>query len=278
MGETTKISWAESTWNPVTGCHKVSSGCVNCYAEALSLRMGWSSKPWTAPNVGDNVILHPGRLEEPVRWRKPRHIFTCSMGDLFHDLVPDSFLDQVFGVMARSQHHTYMILTKRPERAAEYLSFANRHLLVYLQAYEPAASQGHVPGIARSLLADQPAWPLPNVWLGTSCEDQRAVDERVPMLLSAPAALHFVSAEPLLGAMSLTPYLIKVPGVPRIEWVIAGGESGINHRPMDVDWARSLHNQCEWQKVPFFFKQDSDRYPGQRALLDGVEHKAVPER
>lgn len=168
---TTLIAWTDETWNPTTGCHKVSPGCENCYAEALSLRFGRSQKPWTAKNAPENVQLHPDRLRKPYTIKKPSRIFVNSMSDLFHPLIPDEFIAQVFAVMVDTPQHTYQILTKRPERAATW------------------------PG----------PW-TPNIWMGASVEDQRRADERIPHLLRCGATIKFLSCEPLLGPVDISAY------------------------------------------------------------------------
>jgi protein gp37 len=167
VAETTGIEWTEATWNPVTGCSKVSPGCAHCYAEALSLRFGWSRKPWLPAHARENVRLHEARLEQPLRWRRPRMIFVNSMSDLFHELVPFEFIARVFEVMGTAEQHTFQILTKRHERMAE--------------------------------LASLLSWP-PNVWMGVSIENRRWV-ERADYLRHVPGAVRFISAEPLLGPL-----------------------------------------------------------------------------
>jgi len=220
----------------------VSAGCQNCYAAAISHRFKRTTLPWTKPNAAENVKLHHERLMVPASWSVPSRIFVNSMSDLFHELVPDQFIADVFDVMGwTARHHTYQILTKRPERMAEL-----------------------VPRI----LADKfvGGQPPPNVWLGTSVEDQRAADERIPHLLATPAAVRFLSCEPLLGPVNLErhPHGSKPDpqsGVypawysQQIDWCIVGGESGPKARPMHPDWPRALREQCVAAGVPFFFKQ-----------------------
>ncbi|HZO30024.1 MAG TPA: phage Gp37/Gp68 family protein [Chloroflexota bacterium] len=251
MSDNSAIEWTNATWNPVTGCSKVSEGCRNCYAEALSLRFGRSKKPWAAQFAAENVVPHPERLMQPLRWRDSRMIFVNSMSDLFHERVTDDFIGQIFDVMARASHHTFQVLTKRPKRM---LDWQHRH----------------------------PQTPLPNVWLGVSVENQDAADERIPLLMQVQAAVRFLSCEPLLGPVDLTDvrpseiehYDIlrgRLYGVgrlaepqttyPRVDWVIVGGESGPRHRPMDLNWARDLRDQCLEADVPFFFKQVGGRTP-----------------
>jgi protein gp37 len=224
VSDTTAIEWTDSTWNPVTGCSKVSPGCANCYAETLSLRFGWSTAPWTPANAAENVILHPERLLLPTRWRQPRRVFVNSMSDLFHELVPDPYIRQVFDVMAQCPQHEFQVLSKRPERMrAVHRVWTERH------------------GI------------LPNVWLGTSIENDRWVG-RADALRETPAAVRFISAEPLLGPL---PSL----DLSAVDWLIVGGESGIGHRPMEADWARALRDRAVDAGVAFFFKQWGGRTP-----------------
>lgn len=275
----TKIEWTEATWNPVTGCSKVSAGCTNCYAEKLSHRFGWTNKPWNAAFAAENVTLHPERLDMPEKWRKPRRVFVNSMSDLFHEQVPDEFIAQVFDAMRYTPQHTYQILTKRPERMRKWFSKVSE--------WEEFLSLNGTPksyGGSGIIVGEKRRWPLPNVWLGVSVENQQAADERIPLLLQTPAAVRFLSCEPLLGPVSLDRWfglqdgnewaeclcdeidesdrpcitcecrkeLGKKSG---LDWVIAGGESGPGARPMHPEWARDLRNQCVAAGVPFFFKQ-----------------------
>jgi protein gp37 len=246
MGKT-KIEWATDSWNPITGCTPVSEGCQNCYArrgaQRLRGRFGYpEDEPFRPGNWrGDYVAPSKGYpvIEDPLHWREPRVVFVCSMGDLFHEDV--AFGDQyaVFDAMRVAKQHTFLILTKRPERMEEFVD-------------------------TWSLAHD---WPLPNVWLGITAENQRRADERIPILLSIPATVHFVSCEPLLGPIDLARWLPRNPplfsdrnqgklGIPyKLDWVIVGGETGPNARPMHPDWARLLRDQCKAAGVPFFFKQ-----------------------
>jgi len=223
----TKIEWTEETWNPVTGCTKVSPGCANCYAERMAKRLaGRNGYPADEPF---RVTLHPDRMDQPLRWKKPRRVFVCSMGDLFHDDVPGEFLALAFDKMRRTPQHTYQVLTKRAVDMWEWCRFD----------YAPA-----------------------NVWLGVTAEDQRHADERIPLLLQTPAAVRFVSVEPMLEALDLWQYLGCATnpigpayGGQGIDWVIIGCESGPNRRPMDLDWAQSLVAQCRAAQVSVFVKQ-----------------------
>lgn len=234
MGDRSAIEWTDATWNPVTGCSKVSPGCAHCYAETLSLRFGWTPERWTPDNAAVNVQLRPERLDQPRRWRQPRMVFVNSMSDLFHELVPFEYVDRVFAVMAATPRHTYQILTKRPERMQKY---ARRWIRMHRE-------------------------PLPNVWLGTSIENDRWT-ARADLLRETPAAVRFISAEPLLGPLDS----LNLTG---IDWIIVGGESGPRHRPMDPAWPRALRDLANDAAVAFFFKQWGGRTPqsGGR-LLDG---------
>lgn len=279
MAEKSTIEWTDATWNPITGCTLMSEGCRHCYAATLAAtrlknhpsRSGLAriNAAGEAKFTGE-VRLNEGWLDQPLRWKRPRRIFVCAHGDLFHEAVPDEWIDRVFAVMALAPRHTFQVLTKRPERASEYMSDPARRL----SAASVAACM-HATG-AWSFPDDiSLLWPLPNVWLGTSIEDQATADARIPHLLATPAAVRFVSAEPLLGPVSLDDMCDGVKfvdalrgnwwhdsepphiesGKPRLDWVIVGGESGKHARPMHPDWARSLRDQCVAAGVPFFFKQ-----------------------
>lgn len=245
----TKIEWTDEVWNPVTGCDKVSQGCKNCYAERIAERF-WGERKFT------DVQCHPERLDIPLHWRKPRRVFVNSMSDLFHEDVPEEFVDQVFAVMALSAQHTFQCLTKRPERMLEYVNAMVDDDLNRISDQACALSN--------SPCAVVDDWPLPNVWLGVSVEDQITADERIPLLLQTPAAVHFVSYEPALGPVDFASDSLKGihdnSGLRRyaidcIDWVICGGESGPGARPMRPECARSVRDQCVAADVPFFFKQ-----------------------
>jgi protein gp37 len=242
MSDKSAIEWTDATWNPVTGCSKVSPGCAHCYAERLSLRFGHSLLPWTPANAEENVILHPERLRIPKSWRRPRMVFVNSMSDMWHPLVPPEYIDQVFEVMQRTDRHTYQILTKRPEAMRAW--FAG-------------------PGSKWAQLR------LPNVWLGTSIENNRWVG-RADELRETPAAMRFISAEPLLSALPS----LNLDG---IDWLIVGGESGPGHRPIEVGWVRQLRRMAMDAGTAFFFKQWGGNTPksGGREL-DGRTWDAYP--
>lgn len=265
MSDQSKIEWTEATWNPVTGCSKVSQGCKHCYALREWPRL--SANPKATAYYGrefTDVRCHPERLDQPLRWRKARRIFVNSMSDLFHESVPDDFIDQVFAVMALAQGHTFQVLTKRPERMLAYLSRFDDEQLKWERLGDAG---GLHAGNAAYQNAGEAPWPLPNVWLGVSVEDQATADERIPLLLQTPAAVRWLSMEPLLGSVDLPigvlgseppldyPSGARYRGRPGIDWVVVGGESGPNARPMHPDWVRSMRDQCEVANVPFFFKQ-----------------------
>lgn len=263
-----RIEWTNEVWNPTTGCSHVTSGCKNCYAERITKRFRKDHKPWTVPNEVHNVVLHPDRLTAPLHWRKPRMVFVDSMSDLFHWRISNDFIDQVFAVMAMCPQHTFQILTKRADRMFAYMKDIqdnDKNLQRWAQhAYDLTGSP------CASGIFDEIEWPVPNVWLGVSTENQSTANERIPLLLKTPAAIRFLSCEPLLGP--ITPHLFgecgSAKGVctdnscrTKIDWVICGGESGPGARPMHPDWALSLRDQCVITKVPFFFKQWGDWMP-----------------
>lgn len=292
MGDKSRIGWTDSTWNPVVGCSRVSEACRYCYAESLSHRFGWTSKPWTGPNAAVNVQLHPERLDQPIRWQKPRRIFVNSMSDLFHEEVPDGFIDDVFAVMAMAARHTYQILTKRPQRMRNYLRSPETVFRIAAAIDRRDNQQGY--DVLAQDMREGGAWPLRDVWLGVSVEDQRRANERIPLLLQTPADVRFLSCEPLLGPIDLTalPYptpqgdtvavnaLCRVSAfAPTIDWVITGAESGSHARPMDDDWVRALRDQCQASGTAFFFKQrvSTDGRKDTEPFLDGRQWLEFPE-
>lgn len=235
----TRISWTQETWNPTVGCHKVSEGCRHCYAERIALKNGWTPKTWTQANAAENVILKPERLMQPKRVKAPTMYFVNSMSDVFHENIPDDYILKIWQVMESCPRHIFQVLTKRPERMAAWCN-----------QYRPT--------------------PAPNVWLGTSVENQRAAIQRIPHLLNTPAGKRFLSCEPLLEAVTLHVWIEK------LDWVIVGGESGPDFRPIDKSWARSILAQCRAAGVPFFGKQDSAYYSEVSLLFDGKEIKEFP--
>jgi len=218
----TKIEWADMVWNPTVGCTKISQGCKNCYAERIYLRFNPDKK-------FSNVQCYPERLDQPFHWKKPCRIFVDSMSDLFHEKVPDEFIKQVFTVMISADWHKFLILTKRPRRM-------------------------------QKIIERYPIYKSENIWLGVSVEDQKTANERIPWLLKTPAAVYGVSVEPMLEKIDLKMMVYFCGGSSGLkdshpDWVICGCESGPTARPMDLDWARSLRDQCQAANVPFFLKQ-----------------------
>ena len=277
----TKIQWTDETWNPVTGCTKISPGCANCYAERMAKRLTGRCGYPAAPNQFD-VRLHPNRLDQPLSWRKPRMCFVCSMSDLFHEEVSDDFVLRVFAAIALSRKHTFQVLTKRPRRMAEFaqriqgqaeydndVEYYASELAVRWGAHEHAESLGgtYQAGqygdegrceIAPAYEGMSIPWPLPHVWIGVTAEDQKRADERIPLLLDTPAAVRFVSVEPMLGSIDLDDFWGAKPGWGEpegIDWVIIGCESGPHRRPMQIEWALDLVRQCKAAGVPVFVKQ-----------------------
>lgn len=268
-----KIEWTKSTWNPIVGCSHASPGCTNCYAQRMAGRLSEMSR--AAREAGERGFVDhydetavsskagpvwTGKLaraplkawREPLDRHKPTTFFVCSMSDVFHERMPEDWIGDVFVVMAQAPQHTFQVLTKRSSRM--------RHLLSGSELRE------HVQASLR--IIDNPdapvfRWPLPNVHLGVSCEDQRRADERIPDLLATPAAIRFISAEPLLGPIRLDPFL-DCTGMPdcvgceagtRLSWVIVGGESGPGARPCNVGWIRQIVGRCARADVPVFVKQ-----------------------
>ncbi len=262
MGDRSHIEWTDATWNPVRGCSIVSEGCRNCYAMRQAHRLGGEGMPYEGliratpggPKWTGEVRTVPELLDQPLRWRKPRRIFVNSMSDLFHPAVPDEFIARVWAVMHQSRRHVFQVLTKRPERMAAWLGrCGNGGGLRWIthNGTEPERAYNGT-GI---VVGTSDRWPLPNVWLGTSAEDQAALDERAPHLIATPAAVRFLSLEPLLGPIA---FPLRSRGSVfwgAIHWVIVGGESGPGARPMHPDWPREIRDQCVSAGVPFFFKQ-----------------------
>jgi protein gp37 len=316
MSDNSSIEWTDATWNPVTGCTKVSPGCDHCYAETFAER--WRGTPGHHFENGFDVQLRPERLDQPLRWKKPRRIFVNSMSDLFHEEVPDEFIAKVWAVMALAPNHTFQLLTKRHGRMRSLLNSP---------AFRPACEKAE-----DELLCDEAMpfsqyvrdqnlkrwWtnfdkPLRNVWLGVSVEDQKRADIRIPALLETPAAVRWISAEPLLGPVDLRNLKARngalidclggdvksasdgavYTGTPSVlDWVVCGGESGPGARPMHPDWARSLRDQCVAAEVPFLFKQwgawaptrfvgignQGERFAYVGEPVDKNGHRAIMER
>lgn len=259
MSDKTGIEWTDATWNPVTGCAKVSAGCKHCYALREWPRMAANPKTVYYGREFTDVRCHPERLEQPLRWTRPRMVFVNSMSDLFHPDVPDAFIDQVFVVMALAPQHTFQVLTKRPERMLAYMTDGGR----------PRRVGGNTGWMNYNGVISP--WPFANVWMGVSMENQEAADERIPLLMQTPAAVRWISAEPLLGAVDVSRFLefYSGPGDAfRLDWVVAGGESGPHARLMHPDWVRSLRDQCTAAGVPFLFKQWGEWAPYDRGRTD----------
>lgn len=300
------IEWTDMTWNPVIGCKKVAAGCASCYAEKMSKRLAAMGQADYAQvltpdgRFNGKAIPRPDTLAEPLHWRKPRRVFVNSMSDLFHEDVPFEFIAAVYGVMAACPQHTFQILTKRPERMLEFFEWVGKQ-----DGHPPAvlwefANDPKV--IMRTMDAADADWPLPNVWHGVSVAEQKDADRNIPILLKVPSAIRFISAEPLIGPVTLAtpmenwldgwttvegtetgsdddgnPYSYPVPEqqqTERLDWVIVGGESGPGARPCDVAWIRSIVDQCKAAGVACFVKQLGAKpaqfmpYPGRLALND----------
>jgi protein gp37 len=294
-----KIEWTNKTWNPIVGCSKVSAGCKNCYAISMAWRLqhihhsakkyagtvdktAGGQRNWTSaisiPNIANLAYSDPHGLLEPLSWKKPAMVFVNSMSDLFHDAVPLDILDCIFAIMVLTPKHTYQVLTKRPARMGEYFS-AGKEALV--QRWEDATysmglcDKDDDPDAPACLVHNlcEDSWPEKNIWLGVSVENQQTANERIPLLLQVPAAVRFLSCEPLLGPVDLTTIETKDESLDLInkygravggacgdlahgiDWIIVGGESGKDARPMHPIWAQSLRDQCQYAGISYFFKQ-----------------------
>lgn len=258
MADKSSIEWTDATWNPIRGCSRVSEGCRHCYAEAVAARFSGPGQAYeglavmkdNGPHWTGDVRFVEEHLEDPLKWRRPRRIFVNSMSDLFHESLSDPAVLSIFSVMERAPQHLFQVLTKRPKNMLRVVSW-----------------------IGRKFVDNGDRWPLPNVWLGVSVEDQKTADERIPLLLQTPATVRWISAEPLLGAVNLEatgpmfeklnvlrPHQAAIDhGVyenrPGLDWIVVGGESGADARPFNLDWARSIICQCRDAKVPVFMKQ-----------------------
>ena len=299
----TAIEWTHlpgfrgETWNPVVGCDKVSQGCKLCYAETLHNRrhkafLAGAKLPQQYAKPFRHVQFLENRLERPLRWKKPRAVFVNSLSDLFHENVPEGFIDIVFAVMGLTPQHRFMVLTKRPEAMRDYLTGVTMQKRVDVAAetlIEQHGTRQEKWDLSLRRGAWVPtvrAWPLPNVWLGVSVENQKAANARIPVLAETPAALRFLSCEPLLGPLEFTLTLregdehgygavrydmltgykwmwdgFETPLEPTgpIHWVIAGAESGQGARPMDEAWVRRIRDTCTVERIPFFYKQNADK-------------------
>ena len=326
MGERSAIEWTDATWTPVRArydgaerplhrvspgppplqpqgrigwhCEHVSEGCRNCYAEAINRRLGTGLDFKPGNRKLTDIFLDEDMLLRPLRWRRPRRIFVCSMTDLFADFVADEWIDRMFAVMALAPQHVFQVLTKRPERMRDYFANPLTEDRIADRAFDWASTNWGRD--AAEEWNGSRRWPLPNVWLGTSVEDQASANARIPMLLRTPAAARFLSCEPLLGRVDLTniEFLNERGGTEdwdalalhadeteylhwscaaTIHWVIAGGESGPKARPIYPDWVRSLRDQCAAAGVPFFFKQWGSWGETYSDGRDGPTHFVTPD-
>ena len=276
----TKIPWAQSTWNPIRGCTKISPGCEKCYAERMAARFAKPGQPYETV-IADgrwsgNVILSETSLKNPTKWAKPRLIFVNSMADLFHEGVKTEWIDRIFAVMSLASWHVFQVLTKRPDRMRKYLSSHD----VGLRWAEAAHDMFGDPVVVAKALE----WTkngLPNVWIGATVEDQERANARIPELVQTPAALRFVSVEPMIGKVSLSFSCFNGADsfgtMPGIGWVICGGENDLHPRLMDYRWAQELKDECVNAGVPFFFKQFSGFKPDKMPELDGRIWQQMPE-
>lgn len=284
----TAIEWTDETWNCLRGCTRVSPGCQKCYAERQALRFGGAGMPYEGlvkisnghPQWTGEVLEVSDSLDKPLRWRQPKRIFVNSMSDCFHEDVSNSFLDRMFAVMALCPQHTFQILTKRPDRMLKYVNEPGRMSAIVDEMSTAAFDEwtlrgrsGKLPACATlgkdSDLQDPliritpPGWPLPNVWLGVSVENQKYANERIPILLQAKAAIRFLSVEPMLGRVNIGLFGVAprdwgvgyAPLHTLLHWVICGGESGPGARPLNLAWVDALQKECREAQVPFFMKQ-----------------------
>jgi protein gp37 len=300
--QTTEIEWSEKVWNPIRGCSLVSAGCTNCYAMHVASRFNGPGLPYEGltiktsqgPKWTGEIMLLPEKLKEPLYMKKSQTIFVNSMSDMFHEGVPEIFIDQMVVVMALTPWHTYQILTKRAGRMRDYwknfswaravgncegrdgVSTIHKHSMADLE-YRFGLRPASHNVVRRDVL------PLPNVWLGVSVEDQERAYERIPILVDTPAAVRWLSMEPLLGPIDLTGNLPEEralrwyrPIIKMVDWVVVGGESGHNARPMHPQWARDIRDQCQPAGVPFFFKQNGEYVSVSEVEGEG-EHYQFPD-
>lgn len=291
MSDDSKIEWTDATWQVTRGCSQVSAGCTNCYAQAFAHRglhestRGLTRATESGPRWTGEIRLAPENLDQPLKWKHPRRIFVNSMSDLFHEDVPDEYIAAVFGVMASCPQHTFQVLTKRAERMTRWFESAAHRALDWCACAADDALESYLPRSDRALAfapgRGSKTWPLPNVWMGVSVENQEQADKRIPHLLRTPSAVRFLSCEPLLERVDLNcidatragwravngfpePTEISAFGKRQadgaklqdgVDWVIVGGESGPGARPLDLGWARSIVGQCRAAGVACFVKQ-----------------------
>jgi protein gp37 len=277
-----RIEWTEYTWNPLRGCSRISEGCRNCYAERTATRYsapglafhGFAVRTSDGPRWTGRVELVEGKLLEPLSLKAPARVFVNSMSDLFHEAVPFDVIDRIFAVMAMRPDLTFQVLTKRADRMREYMTDHASHESVLAGMIALAAEKVRVSALERFVKAisgGYKTFPPDNVWLGVSVEDQPSADGRIPQLLDTPAALRWLSVEPLLG-----PVTLHAPGalgrsVWNVDWIVAGGESGPDARPCDPRWIRTLRDEAAGAEIPFFFKQWGEWLPGTRDRAGLVE-------
>lgn len=296
MADRTPIEWTDATWTPIKGCSRHSPGCINCYAEIMAARFShpgqWGeglARIIDTPQGKDHrwtgsMRFDDGELLKPLGWKKPRRIFVCSTSDLFHESVPDEWIDKVFAVMALCPQHVFQVLTKRADRMRVYME---RWYRLRFAAERPLGVTDAMLRAAPALDADRltfSALPVQqNIWLGVSAENQHWLMQRAPHLVEIPAAVLFLSLEPCLSEMDIEPFVLPprrwsngwANNYPldypkrQIDWVIVGGESGPGARPMSLDAARSLRDQCAKADIPFFFKQWGAHVPCGQLLADG---------
>jgi protein gp37 len=290
MGDKTGISWTNATWNPIRGCSRVSEGCRHCYAERQALRItrfdrgrgvpeGQGAYDRLVHEVGGEarwngqVRLVPELLDQPLRWKRPRRIFVNSMSDLFHEGLSDREIAMVFAVMSAAPRHTFQVLTKRPARMQSWCSNPGRlSEVAQIVAVELAAGKESM----------RLSWPLPNVWIGISAEDQATLDARVPDLLRCPAAVRWLSLEPQLGPVDLEQWLPREVEtgqttsslVEGLDWIVQGGESGPGARPFDLAWARSARDQCKAAGTAYYLKQLGAKPHGNAARSLDLKHRS----
>lgn len=287
MSSRIDIEWADAVWDPLAGCTRKSAACRHCYAEALTAASsqsgewgeGFAASGPEGPSWTGKVALLDDRLTLPLDWENPRRVFVNALSDLFHETLPTETIDRVFAVMALAPRHIFQVLTKRPK------------------TMQPYVADPETPGrIARVMAEIRPeggtgieSWPLPNVWLGVTAENQKEADRRIPLLLQTPASVRWIAAEPLLEQIDLKigSWLKETAAVPRLDWVVAGGEIGAEAKACQPDWARSLRDQCAKTGTAFFWRDWGEHVPAEAAgeqdaapqgrSLDGVLHEAFPE-
>lgn len=298
MADKTKIEWTDATWNPITGCEIVSAGCTNCYAMKLAgtrlkdhpSRSGLTIMSRSGPVWNGTVRWNEEWINQPLNWKRPRMIFVCAHGDLFYEAVPTEWIDRVFGIMALATDHIFQVLTKRPERMRAYLADPLAQGRIAKAAMDAApvgrnigdAALMVVPTSEHPYQFGENRWPLPNVWLGVSAEDQKAAEERIPLLRQTRAAIRWVSYEPALGPIDWNRWVFNREAVIRyavngpamlnyeqadatigypLDWIVAGGESQPGSRPADPEWFRQARDACATAGVAFNFKQWGDWLP-----------------